>query len=103
MSMRRPLRSTLCREKIVIELSGRGDPDNLDTNSIENAINQELSNEASVSTRAGRFDSDYELVASTRSSVILDDDVREVFDTVQQEILSSGITLQMDGWRVEAD
>lgn len=90
-----------CSQQIIIELIGRGGQ-NINTEPIRQGINNNLNKSFEVETRQARFDADVEVVASTRGSIIMEQDVDTARRITMQQIRRQALAYEFNEWRVEA-
>lgn len=85
--------------KVVVVLDGRGD--NIDETAIQRQIQTDVDNiSASVSTRTARLVGDVEVVAQTRTDVLLEEQVEGIVNVVREQMRMQPVQYTVREWRV---
>lgn len=85
--------------QLVLEVEGRnGD---IDEQGIQQAVNQAVTKEVSVTTRQARFDADKEIVLFTRGTTILEDQVQDMEQAARNQLITTNSPFSITEWRIE--
>lgn len=99
MGMPRPLCN--CEQQLVFELEGRAQGD-IDEDAIESELDSSLNTDVSVSTRAGRFDANQELVVALGTGIVLEETFRDAERIVNSQLIQQTVGFTISEWRIEA-
>lgn len=100
-----PVRRTIgCRIQVVAVLEGRGDLENIDLSSVEDALgsSDDVDRSFNVNVRDARIEGDGELLLVTRGSILSEDQLENAVAVARNDLLNQPVGLTINSWRVEA-